>query len=298
MSTKPMSVSVGICAYNEEANIQAILESISSQELDKFELLEIIVVSSGSTDSTEKIVNSFIESDSRVSLIVEPSRSGKAGAINLFLKAAVGEICIIQSADTVQLEGTLMEICSPFLDDEVGAVAGRPKQVKTSGIVSNFSTILWDLHEIVSRKKPKLGEISAHRNVFDSIPVDTIADDSYIEYKIQELGYKVVFQPNAVVMNKGPDNLNEYIKQRIRWRAAQIINSQRTGYTTGTMNSTTSILAMLQYTLKRPWKIPIIVPMCIIELYCLAKSKSQAKEKQNDLVVWERLATTKKNLDE
>ena len=47
MSNKPMSVSVGIRAYNEEANIQAILESIPSQKLDKFELLEIIVISSG-----------------------------------------------------------------------------------------------------------------------------------------------------------------------------------------------------------------------------------------------------------
>ena len=53
----------------------------------------------------------------------------------------MGEICVIQFADTVQLEGTLMEICSPFLDDEVGAVAGRPKQVKTSGIVSNFDNL-------------------------------------------------------------------------------------------------------------------------------------------------------------
>jgi len=297
MAIKPIQVSVGICAYNEEENIRAILESVLCQKLEKFELSEVIVVSSGSTDSTELIVNSIIEDDNRVRLIVESSRSGKAGAINIFLEAAIGEICIIQSADTVQLDGTLMEMCSPFLDEEVGAVAGRPKQIKSRGLVSNFSTILWDLHEIVSRKKPKLGEISAHRNVFDSIPSDTIADDSFIEYQIQELGYKIVFQPHALVMNKGPDNLNEYVKQRTRWRAAQIINSQRTGYTTGTMKSSTSISAMLQYSIKKPWKIPIILPMCLIELYCLVKSKSQAKERQNELVVWERLATTKKNLE-
>ena len=297
MSNKPIPVSVGICAYNEEKNIGAILDSILSQEIEKFELSEVIVVSSGSTDNTEQIVNSIIAVDDRVRLIVEPTRSGKAGAINILLNEAAGEICLIQSADTVQLSGTLMEMCTPFLDEGVGAVAGRPKQVESSGLISQFSTILWDLHEIVSRKKPKLGEISAHRNVIDSIPPDTIADDSYIEYKIQELGYRTQFQPKAIVMNKGPENLKEYIKQRVRWRIAQIINSRRTGYTTATMRSRTVIVSLLQYTITKPWKLPFVLPMCIIELYCLVKSRLLAKKKQDEMIVWERLPSTKKNLE-
>ena len=53
------TISIGVCAYNEEKNILHTLGSILSQELDGFEISEIIVVSSGSTDRTESIVHEF-----------------------------------------------------------------------------------------------------------------------------------------------------------------------------------------------------------------------------------------------
>jgi len=45
-----------LCRYNEEANIGRLLEAIAEQLLDEVEIAEIIVVASGCTDRTEKIV--------------------------------------------------------------------------------------------------------------------------------------------------------------------------------------------------------------------------------------------------
>ncbi len=77
---------VGIFAHNEEANIAHLLQIMLEQDLEKVEIREIIVVSSGSTDQTDSIVRQFGQKDRRIRLLVQAKRQGKASAINLFLK--------------------------------------------------------------------------------------------------------------------------------------------------------------------------------------------------------------------
>ena len=52
-----MDVSIGIMAYNEEKNIGNLLKTLLKQNLSFVK--EIIVVNSGSTDKTAKIVKKF-----------------------------------------------------------------------------------------------------------------------------------------------------------------------------------------------------------------------------------------------
>ncbi len=85
-----ISVSVGVCAYNEENNIGYALESVTSQALDGFSLQEIIVVSSASTDRTDDIVRDHSTKDGRVRLIAQEQRKGKTSAVNLFMSQAEG----------------------------------------------------------------------------------------------------------------------------------------------------------------------------------------------------------------
>ena len=51
--------SIGIFAHNEAANIRHLLEAISSQKLERVEIDEVIVVSSASTDATDRIVADY-----------------------------------------------------------------------------------------------------------------------------------------------------------------------------------------------------------------------------------------------
>jgi glycosyltransferase involved in cell wall biosynthesis len=72
-----LDVSVGICAYNEEENIGALLENLLTQQSLPHNS-EIIVVCSGCTDETPSIVEKFARKDKRVKLILEEERRGKA----------------------------------------------------------------------------------------------------------------------------------------------------------------------------------------------------------------------------
>src|SRR3989304_4637276 len=93
-----LSVSVGICAYNEEKNICNILASLLGQRCAHVHIEEIIVVSDGSTDQTNEIVRNFSDHD-KIKPIIFKERRGKFAAINEFLKNAKSSILVLSSAD-------------------------------------------------------------------------------------------------------------------------------------------------------------------------------------------------------
>ena len=83
-----LACSIGIMAYNEEANIGQLLKALVTQRMSAATLSEIVVVASGCTDGTQAIVKAWCRRDSRVRLLVQAGREGKASAINYFLMNA------------------------------------------------------------------------------------------------------------------------------------------------------------------------------------------------------------------
>lgn len=80
--------SVGVTAYNEEANIGHLLDALLNQHLFDVEITEIIVVASGCSDNTVPIVKRYMADNPTIKLINQPQREGKTAAINLFLAHA------------------------------------------------------------------------------------------------------------------------------------------------------------------------------------------------------------------
>src|SRR3989344_8939516 len=69
-------VSIGIPAYNEEANIKNLLTALLAQKQENFELLEIIVISDGSDDNTVEQAKSL--ASEKISVIDGKDRKGQA----------------------------------------------------------------------------------------------------------------------------------------------------------------------------------------------------------------------------
>ncbi|MDP3724382.1 MAG: glycosyltransferase, partial [bacterium] len=90
------SLTIGICAYNEDQNIGHLLDTIGQQQLPRnVRLLEILVVASGCTDSTVPIVREAAKRDPRIRLFTERKRKGKVTAVNKILRQARGTIIIL-----------------------------------------------------------------------------------------------------------------------------------------------------------------------------------------------------------
>ena len=92
---------MGVCAYNEEKSITSSLQNISSQRQEGFQLLEVVVVSSGSTDRTDELVTDYQRLDSRINFFRQKHREGKNSAVNLFMTEAKGDVLVLVNADNI-----------------------------------------------------------------------------------------------------------------------------------------------------------------------------------------------------
>ncbi len=235
--TSPLVCSVGIMAYNEAANIRNAIESIFRQQVSVGHIAEVMVVASGCVDNTASIVADMAREDPRVRLILQERREGKASAINLFLGAAQSPILLLVSADVLIKEGTIDALLQHFRDPAVGMVGAHPIPVNDEETFLGHSVhLLWRLHDLVARETPKLGESIAFRNVIPSIPIDTAVDEISIQAIISQLGYQLVYEPRAIVYNRGPTTISDFLKQRRRIHAGHLRWQQQHGYTAATMS--------------------------------------------------------------
>jgi len=213
-----LTISAGVCAYNEEKDILKCLRSLSSQRLRGKELVEMLVISSGSTDRTDQMVLDYSRNvDARVRLIRQERREGKNSAVNAFIEAAKGEVLFLANADNVMNEDTFDLMAEHFLDPTVGMVGGHPVPVNDRSTFMGFAVhMLWDMHHRLSLIHPKVGEIVAFRNTGLRIPVGMGSDEDLIRRDMEKRGLKVRYEPAALIHNRGPTNVEDFFEQRTR----------------------------------------------------------------------------------
>ena len=289
-----LRISIGIPAYNEEENIGKLLAALLNQKTDKIRIEKIIVVSSGCTDRTNDIVEEFSENDDKILLIKQDRREGKASAINEFLKVADSDVLVLESADTIPEKETIERLCFPFIDEKVGMAGAHPIPVNNKDDFMGYVVhLLWGLHHCLALKSPKCGELVAFRKVFDSIPKDVAVDEAWIEHEIRMRGLRVVYVPEAIVYNKGPETVWDFLKQRRRISYGHLDLHRRTGYKVSSW-SVTLLLPVVSkifpYKSPREWGL-FISAFALEALGRLLGYYDYLKKKRHE--VWEISRTTK-----
>jgi len=89
-----MNLSVIIPVYNEAKNIEEILSRVQSQQLAS----EIVIVDDGSQDETQDILKK-LDGKENIRVILQEKNQGKGAAVVAGMKAAKGDILLIQDAD-------------------------------------------------------------------------------------------------------------------------------------------------------------------------------------------------------
>jgi poly-beta-1,6-N-acetyl-D-glucosamine synthase len=246
-------VSLGIFVHNEERNIEQLLKSLKKQRLETARIDQIIVVSSGSYDKTNRLVRSWSKEDGRIKLLTEPTRRGKSAAINLFLQHAKAEVVITISGDLRLHPEAIEEITVPFMEDEVGMAGARPKPANGRfSAVGKEAELLWELHHQISLIRPKCGELVAFRNIIRKIPVNSAVDEATLEVLLQMIGYVIRYAPSSVVYNKGPLTAKEFITQRRRVYAGHQWLAQNYNYAVVTMQPRELIQVVVGYLVNHP----------------------------------------------
>lgn len=126
-------VSLIITAYNEEQRIGEKLRN--AIELDyPADLLEIIVASDCSEDSTDQIVKEAFPD--RVRLVRADQRKGKEYAQLCAIRQAVGDILVFSDVATRIPPEAIHRLVSYFSDPEIGAVSSEDRFISQDGTVA------------------------------------------------------------------------------------------------------------------------------------------------------------------
>lgn len=294
MNQDKIKCSVGITAYNEEANIGRLLQAILDQRLYDVEITEIIVVASGCTDRTEEIVREYVDRDPRVQLRVQEKREGKTSAINVFLAHAREKICVLESGDTLPNEDTIGRMVSMFRDPAVGMTGAQKVAVNTPDhIVGVLSHLRLRMEHQLCLEIPRLGELIAFRKVFDQLPSDVAMDEAFVEALIIRRGMQVRYAPEAVVYNMGPETVSDFVKQRRRNYAGHLYLKDKYGYQVSSLENT----RVARLALEEVWGAVRLVytlgVLAILELYSRALGWWDYRVRKKKHVVWDMAWTTK-----
>ena len=294
--------SFGITAHNEEANIARLLEAVLNQHLDEAEISEIIVVASGCTDNTCQIVRDFEARQPPVKLLVQDQREGKVAAVNLFLKHAQEDICVLESGDTLPGEGTVENLVKMFRDPQVGMTGAHKVPVNVPDqVVGYLSHLRLTLEHSLCLEIPRLGEMIAFRKVFDQVPPDVAMDEAFVEALMIKRGLQVRYAPDAMVYNMGPETLGDFVRQRRRNYAGHLHLKRKYGYRVSSLDNT----RVARLALSEAWRavshsarlLYVLVALASIELYSRILGSYDYYIKRDKQVIWD-MAWTTKQLDQ
>ena len=290
----PPTIAIGVMAHNEEANIARLLDSILAQTaLDR--IARVIVVASGCTDRTCEIVESYCRRDDRIELVVEAERGGKVSAVNAFMTSSPEPILAVSGADMIYTPSTIEALLAPFDSPDVGIVGAHPVPLNDTKTFVGFAVnLLWKLHHEISLITPKMGELIAFRNVFRGLDPDMLADEVQIERGIRAVGFQVAYSPDAIIYNRGPETVREFVAQRSRWVAHNLQVQRKHRYGVSTWNSLTLGRAAWALWKSEHPRLDWFAGTAALEIYCrlsgiLAHPTPTSKHGR----LWEQQQTTK-----
>ena len=153
------SLSILIAAYNEEAGIRTKIERTLALAYPR-EKIEILVLSDGSTDRTDEIVNSI--SDPRVRLLRVEGRKGKTNAQNEGVLSARGEVLVFSDATTIYHPQALFYLACNYSDPQVGAASGRYQYFDSHGTSpTGLGTVaFWNYENFIKMMQSRIRTIS------------------------------------------------------------------------------------------------------------------------------------------
>jgi cellulose synthase/poly-beta-1,6-N-acetylglucosamine synthase-like glycosyltransferase len=213
-------ITMVVPAYNEESHLPDKLSNL--QQLDyPQEKLEVIFVSDGSTDRTNQILENLTASNVRAIFLRQ--RHGKPLALNQAVMAAQHEILVFSDAATLFAPDALQKLIRHFSQSGVGAVCGAlkfrgsPESKQTEGVYWGYESMLRLMESRLGATLTASGAIYAlRRECYRPLPADSVIEDFVIPMNARKLGYRVLYDPEAIGMEFAAESIKGEFRRRVR----------------------------------------------------------------------------------
>ena len=214
-------VSILIAAYNEEDCIAKTIENKLALDYPE-EKYDIIVVSDGSDDRTDEIVQSFKEK--KVTLIRQEPRAGKTSALNMAVEKAGGDILVFSDANSMYERTALKKLIANFADQDVGYVTGTMIYTNPDGtIVGDGCSAYMKYENFLRSAETRIGSVvgvdggidAVRKSAYRTMNPDQLPD-FVLPLMVAAQGYRVVYEPDAILKEPSLKSTDDEYRMRVR----------------------------------------------------------------------------------
>jgi poly-beta-1,6-N-acetyl-D-glucosamine synthase len=197
-------LSIIMVVHNEEKALSRKLRNLLDLNYPN-ESLEIVVVSDGSTDSTNQILSEHT-GNPHIRVIFNPQQQGKAAGLNAAMSWVRGEIVVFTDARQQIERDAIRMLVENFADSDIGCASGElmlgdPE----SGEAEQGMGVYWRIEKAVRELESAVGSVvgatgaiyGVRRKLLVNVPDEAILDDVYIPMHVIRRGARVIFDPRA-----------------------------------------------------------------------------------------------------
>jgi poly-beta-1,6-N-acetyl-D-glucosamine synthase len=219
---KLRTVSFVIAVYNGEKFLERKLKAIFAQNYPR-ELMDVLVVSDGSTDRTDEIARSFADQGVR---FLRVPHGGKAAALNAGVPLVSGEIVALNDVRQTLDPDCLRNIIACFGDSKVGSVSPQTIIVQGETHEETTTSLYWRYEHWIRLRLTRLdstfgysGAFAAiRRSLWTPLPPGTLLDDVYEPLVAFFKGYRILMEPTATMYDY-PTVLHSEFRRKVRLQA-------------------------------------------------------------------------------
>ena len=273
------SVSLIIAAYNEEKVLREKLENCLALDYPP-DRLEIVVASDGSTDATNAIVEAY--ADRGIILRKVVPRGGKTRALNTVIPKTRGEILVLSDANTMYRPDAIRKLVRHFVDPAVGAVSGDVRLVDAAKSHAHSEGLYYRYERWLQGLESQVGSIigadggmyAVARSHFRPPPDGIVLDDFVISMTVARLGFRVLYDPEAIATEQGTLTAREEFFRKVRIIAGGI-QALRLRVGLPSLRQPILMLGYLSHKLLR-WLVPCLLLLSFLSSAALARESFYA----------------------
>ena len=232
-----MRFSVIIPTFNAQSTLNELLNSLSNQTYNNF---EIIVVDDCSTDSTAHIAKNY-----SCRLIRLKENRGPAYCRNIGARKASGDLLVFTDSDCKADPSWLENVSRHFSKNDVVALMGRLELLPSNFLGDSISALgfpagggigfdkMWKVDEGGFAESLSSCNFAVRKDIFwglggfdETFPYPG-GEDSLLAYHLRRSNYKIKYCPDVVSYHEARDSFNDFLKWQFRRGVSSFIFSKK-----------------------------------------------------------------------
>ena len=219
-------VSIIIPVRNGESTIEKCISSLKTLHYPE-ERLEIIVIDDGSQDNTLTILKRI-----KGIKILQASGIGPSGARNIGIKEAKGTFVAFTDADCIVDKEWINELLKCFTSEDIAGVGGNqlsPEDalplerkvhlfLKAMGFLGGYTKCIKGITEV--NHNPTCNSMY-RKSIFSTAGYFDErlwpGEDIDMDYRIRKAGFKIIYNPDAIVYHYRPKSFIEFARMMYRY---------------------------------------------------------------------------------